>query len=304
MNEGVLAGKVVLITGAGGSIGAAVARAAAAEGAAVVVNDLGVSVDGAAGADGNVAAALAAEIGPRAVADGGSVADADAARAMVARAVSAFGRLDALINVAGVISLTKVHRISEDEWRRSIDINLNGAFLVSRAAIDQFIAQGQGGSIVHFTSTAALIGNWGFAHYASGKMGVVGLSRSIAMGLRRQGIRSNCIAPMAWSRMLALVPDDTPERAGQVDLLRQLKPEKVAPLAVGLCADSAVDVSGQIFTVRNDEIFIMSQPRPVRGIHNGDGWTPESVGSKVLPALAGSFTPLEATEGVFTWPPL
>lgn len=301
---GILSGKVVLITGAGGAIGRAVTYAAAAEGASIVVNDLGISVDGAGGADDSVAGTLARQIGPRAIADGGNVADAAAARAMVRRAVDHFGRLDAVINIAGVISLTKVHRIGEAEWRRSIDINLTGAFLVSRAAIDQFIAQGGGGAIVHFTSTAALIGNWGFAHYAAGKMGVVGLSRSIALGLRRHGIRSNCIAPMAWSRMLALVPEDTPERAGRVDQLRQLKPEKVAPLAVGLCADTAADVSGQIFAVRNDEIFIMSQPRPIRGIHNGDGWSPESVGSTVLPALSGSFTPLEATEGVFTWPPL
>lgn len=301
---GVLAGKVVLITGAGGAIGAAIARGAAAAGASVLVNDLGAPVDGAEGRDGSVAASLAAEIGPKALADDGSVADAAAARRMVARAVAQFGRLDALINVAGVISLTKVHRLEEAEWRRSIDINLTGAFLVSRAAIDQFLAQGQGGTIVHFTSTAGLIGNWGFAHYAAGKMGVVGLSRSIALGLRRHNIRSNCIAPMAWSRMLALVPEDTPERAGRVDKLRQLKPEKVAPLALGLCADSAAEVSGQIFVVRNDEIFIMSQPRPLRSLHNGNGWNVDDIGTTVLPALAGSFTPLEATEGVFTWPPL
>lgn len=154
------------------------------------------------------------------------------------------------------------------------------------------------------TSTSALIGNFGQANYMAAKMGIAALSKSIALDMERFGVRSNCIAPFAWSRMTSSLPTSTPEQIARVDKFRQMVPEKIAPLTVCLLSDDPRAPSGQLFTVRNNEIILMSQPRPLRSVHRSEGWTPESVAEHALPALASQFYPLDRSEHVFTWDPI
>jgi hypothetical protein len=122
--------------------------------------------------------------------------------------------------------------------------------------------------------------------------------------MQKFNVRSNCISPFAWSRMIGSIPTETPEEQARVDRLKQMTPAKIAPLAVCLASDEARDVNGQIFAVRNNEIFLMSQPRPVRSVHRGEGWTPQSVAAHALPALKASFFELERSGDVFSWDPI
>jgi len=135
-------------------------------------------------------------------------------------------------------------------------------------------------------------------------MGIVGLSKSIALDMARFNVRSNCISPFAWSRLIGTIPAETPEEKTRVERLKSMGAEKIAPLAVFLASDLAKEVSGQIFAVRKNEVFLMSQPRPVRSVHRSDGWTPATLAEQMLPALKPSFYPLERSGDVFTWDPL
>jgi short-subunit dehydrogenase len=154
------------------------------------------------------------------------------------------------------------------------------------------------------TSTSGLIGNLAQANYSAAKLGIVGLSKSIALDMQRFGVRSNCIAPFAWSRMISSIKVDTPEQEARVARLQQMTPAKVAPLAVYLLSDRASEVTAQIFSVRNNEIFLFSQPRPVRSVQRGDGWTPEQIADHAMPALAAGFQRLDVSADVFTWDPV
>jgi NAD(P)-dependent dehydrogenase (short-subunit alcohol dehydrogenase family) len=171
---------------------------------------------------------------------------------------------------------------------------------MSRAAANHFREQGSG-SFVHMTSTSGLIGNFGQANYSAAKLGIVALSKSIALDMQKFKVRSNCIAPFAWSRMISSIPAETPEEIARVERLKQMTPAKVAPLAVYLASDAAADVNGQIFSVRNNEIFLFSQPRPVRSVQRSEGWTPNSIAEHGMPALKGSFFDLDRSSDVFTW---
>jgi NAD(P)-dependent dehydrogenase (short-subunit alcohol dehydrogenase family) len=300
-----LEGKVVLITGAGGGIGREIALAAAKAGAAVVVNDLGVSVKGT-GHTETAAQKVAEEItaaGGRAVANADSVADPHAARAMVEFAVKEFGRIDAVVNNAGILRDNFFHKMSHDDFDAVVKVHLHGAFNTSRAAADHFREQ-QSGALVHMTSTSGLIGNYAQANYAAAKLGIAALSKSIALDLKRWNVRSNCIAPFAWSRMISSIKVDSPEQEARVAKLKQMTPAKVAPMVVYLISDLAAGVSGQIFAVRNNELFLMSQPRPVRSVHSADGWTAQRIADQVIPALKANFTPLEVSADVFSWDPV
>jgi len=155
---------------------------------------------------------------------------------------------------------------------------------------------------VHMTSTSGLIGNIGQANYSAAKMGITGLSKSIALDMSRYNVRSNCIAPFAWSRMIESIPVTTPEQAARVEKLRQMTPDKVAVVATALAA--APDVTGQIFTVRNNEIFLMGQSRPLRGMQRQEGWNISTVLDHAFPALRSDFYPLDRTQDVFTWDPV
>jgi len=298
-------GKVVVVTGSGRGIGRDMALLMAAEGAAVVVNDLGVSVDG--GESGETPAAeVVREIesrGGRAVASYDSVSDWVAAGRIVQCAMDSFGRIDAVVNNAGILRDRFFFNMSVDEWRSVIDVHLNGTFYVSRAAAPYFKSQGSG-AYVHMTSTSGLIGNYGQANYGAAKLGIASLSKQIAMDMKRYNVRSNCISPFAWSRMIGSIPTETPQEQARVEKLKKMEAGKIAPMAVYLASDSAAEVSGQIFAVRANEIFLMSQPRPIRSVHRGEGWTPQSIAEQAIPALKSSFYALETSGEVFSWDPI
>jgi NAD(P)-dependent dehydrogenase (short-subunit alcohol dehydrogenase family) len=296
--------KVAIVTGAGSGIGRAVAQAMAAAGAAVVINDVGVSLDGVGGSAtpahetlGSIEAA-----GGRAVINTDSVAAPDGARHIVDTAMRAFGRLDVVVNNAGILRDAIFHKMSVDQWLAVIGVHLNGSFFVSRAAADIFKAQ-NGGTFVHMTSTSGLIGNLGQANYSAAKLGIVGLSKSIALDMQRFNVRSNCIAPFAWGRMTGNIPATTPDQQARVEKLKFMTADKNAPLAVYLASDDADGVSGQVFATRHNEIFLMSQSRPLRSVQRSDGWTPELIRDHAMPALRGSLLPLDRSQDVFTWDP-
>jgi NAD(P)-dependent dehydrogenase (short-subunit alcohol dehydrogenase family) len=179
-------------------------------------------------------------------------------------------------------------------------VHLNGSFYVSRAAAPHFKSQ-EAGCYVHMTSTSGLIGNLGQANYSAAKLGIVGLSKSIAIDMARFNVRSNCIAPVAWTRMTASIPAKDPASTKRVEQRKQVTAEHNAPLAVFLASDAAKDVTGQVFSVRKNEIFLMSQSRPLRGVHRSEGWTPETCAEHMLPALRSWFFPLDRTADVFSW---
>jgi len=299
-------GKVVVVTGAGRGIGKEIAMLAAAEGAKVVINDLGGSAEGE-GADVSVAQQVVNEIkakGGHAIANGDSVADPAGAERIIKTAVENFGRIDCVVNNAGILRDRIFHRMSVVDWDAVLKVHLYGAFYMSKAAAPYFKDQ-EGGSFVHFTSTSGLIGNFGQANYAAAKMGIVGLSKSIALDMSRFKVRSNCVSPFAWSRLIGTIPTDTPEQKARVERIQNtMTAAKIAPLCVFLASDASKDVSGQIFTVRKDEIFLMSQPRPIRVAHKDGGWTPQSIADTMLPAFKSAFYPLDRSADVFCWDPL
>jgi len=303
-NQPLLQDKVVVVTGAGRGIGKAIAMLAAQHGAKVVVNDLGGSEDGS-GASQSPADEVADAIkaaGGEAVSSYASVTDWDAAHGIVELAVSYFGRIDAVVNNAGNLRDAIFHKMTEEDFDAVLNVHLKGTFNVSRAAATHFRAQTRG-AFVNMTSTSGLIGNFGQANYAAAKMGIVGLSKSMALDMSRFRVRSNCIAPFAWSRLIGTIPTNTEEEQARVAKIQQMTPDKIAPLAVALCSDAAQDVTGQIFGVRNNEIFLFNQPRPIRFAHNSEGWTPDSVLERVLPAFSSNYTPLERSGDVFNWDP-
>jgi NAD(P)-dependent dehydrogenase (short-subunit alcohol dehydrogenase family) len=300
-----LEGKVALVTGAGGGIGRDFALAMAAAGARVLVNDLGTSVKGE-GASSGPAQKVVDEIraaGGTAAANTDSVADWTSANRIVQAALDAFGRIDVVVNNAGILRDRFFFNMSVDEWRAVIDVHLNGSFYVSRAAAPHFKSQ-ESGAYVHMTSTSGLVGNLGQANYSAAKLGIVGLSKSIALDMERYHVRSNCIAPFAWSRMIGSIPTETPDQQARVEKLKSMETAKIAPLAVFLASDAAREVSGQVFGVRANELFLFSQNRPLRSVHREDGWTPQTVASHAMPALRAHFYPLERSQDVFSWDPL
>ncbi len=304
-NEKMLDGKVVVVTGAGRGIGRAIAMLLADRGAKVVVNDLGGGADGE-GTDRGPAAEVADEItalGGEAIASFDSVAEWDSAHAIIQAAIDRYGRIDGVVNNAGILRDSIFHKMTEQQFDVVINVHLKGSFNMSRACAAHFREQ-KSGCLVHMTSTSGLIGNLGQANYMAAKLGIVGLSKSIALDMARYNVRSNCISPFAWSRLFGKVPTETPEQQARVEKIKQMTPEKIAPLVTALFSDAAADVTGQIFAVRNNEIFLMSQSRPIRTAHTSDGWTPEAVAERVFSAFGPTMYPLDVTASVFGWDPV
>jgi NAD(P)-dependent dehydrogenase (short-subunit alcohol dehydrogenase family) len=295
-------GKVVVVTGAGAGIGREFAKAFAANGAKVVVNDVARVVDSAAykadqvveeirGAGGEAASVIE------------SVAEWDSAQRIVQAALDHFGRLDCIINNAGVTRDRFFFNMSLEEWRTVLDVHLNGSFHVARAAAPHFKRQDTG-CYVHMTSTSGLVGNFGQANYAAAKMGIVGLSKVIAMDMAKYHVRSNCIAPWAWTDMTANIPADSEVNIARIEKLKKMESSKIPPLAIFLASDAGANVTGQIFGVRANEIYLFTQPRIVRAVHRLPGWTPESIAEHAIPAMAPHFFANEPSMAVTPWDPI
>jgi NAD(P)-dependent dehydrogenase (short-subunit alcohol dehydrogenase family) len=301
----IVAGKVAVVTGAGRGIGRGIALLMAQQGARVVVCDIGASLEGA-GTDTGPAHDVVAEIkqaGGEAMASTLSISEPGNADKIVKAALDAFGRVDILVNNAGILRDRIFHRMSWSDWSDVINVHLNGSFLMSRACATPFREQNSG-SFVHMTSTSGLIGNFGQANYMAAKLGIVGLSRGIALDMARFNVRSNCVSPFAWTRMVQSIPAETEEEKVRVARASQATPEKVAPLVVYLASERADGITGQILSVRNNEIYLFNQNRPIRTLHRSDGWTPEKIAEQLKGAFGPSFTALERSGDVFSWDPV
>jgi len=299
---GLLDGKVAVITGSGRGIGRAMALEMAKAGAKVVVNDVGAAVTGE-GHDEGPAMQVVREIEAMcgqgtAAANTDSVAEWDAAQRIVQTAIDKFGQIDIVVNNAGILRDRMFHYMTPEEWDAVIKVHLYGAFYVSRAAIPHFRKQ-LSGAFVHMTSTSGLIGSVGQTNYAAAKLGIAGLSRSIAMDMQRYNVRSNCIGPHAFSRMIESIPGTPPEVLEK--RAQMTRPDQVAILATFLVSDAAKDFSGQILGARGNEVYLYNQPRPIRTMHKGEGWTPDTMAEILPAALKSSLTPLERTRDVYAW---
>ena len=301
---GLMEGKVAVVTGAGGGIGREIAIMMAGAGAKVIVADIGASLHGEGGSQSPAqqTKALIDQRGGQAEICTESVAAWGSAQKIVQAALDHYGRIDAVVNNAGILRDGIFHKMSEDDWLSVISVHLNGSFFVSRAAAEYYRKQ-ESGSFVHITSTSGVIGNVGQANYAAAKLGITALSKSIALDMQRYNVRSNCIAPFAWSRMTSSIPTTTAEQKAAVEKLQKMTPDKNAPLAVYLSSDAAKDVSGQVFGCRMNEMILFSSPRPVRIIHRAEGWTPEAIAEHAMPAFRQAFMPLDTSEDVFGWDP-
>ena len=300
-----LEGKVIVITGAGAGVGKGIAMEAARQGAKVIVNDLGVAIDGS-GASSGPAQQTVDEIrafGGIAAANTESVAEWKSAQSIISQALDLYGRIDGVVNNAGNLRDVIFHKMPEADFDAVIQGHLKGSFNMSRAAAPHFKSEASG-SFVHMTSTSGLIGNFGQANYCSAKMGIVGLSKSIALDMERFNVRSNCIAPFAFTRMVNTIPTDTPEGMARMKVNQRLEAEKIAPFTCALLTDAAKDVTGQIFGVRNNEIYLFSQPRPIRTAHSGEGWTVQTCLDVAIPMMKPSFYALDKSRDVFSWDPV
>ena len=300
-----LENKVAIVTGGGGGIGREIALALAAEGASVVVNDIGVSLTGDGGSDSPAeeTCGLITQKGGKAVISNDSVSSWKSAQLIIQKALDTFGKIDIVINNAGILRDTIFHKMDPSDWEDVINVHLNGGFYVSRAAAPYFREQSSG-AYVHMTSTSGLIGNFGQANYSAAKLGIAGLSKSISLDMSRFNVRSNCIAPFAWSRMTSSIPANTDAEKERVERLKKMTPETNAPLAVFLASGAAKDVTGQIFSARLNELFIYNQSRPIKSVHSDKGWTPQEIAERAYPAFKTSMTPNERSGDVFSWDPI
>jgi len=297
--------KVAIVTGAGRGIGREIALLMAQAGARVVVNDYGVKEDGT-GATAGPAAEVVEEIkkrGGQAAANYDSVASMSGGASIVQTALDRFGQVDIVVNNAGILRDRMIFNMTEEEWDAVIDTHLKGTFAVTRAVVPHFREQ-KWGRVINMTSTSGLVGNVGQANYAAAKLGIVGLTKVVALDMARYNVTANCISPFAWTRMIGTIPTETEAQRQRVEKLKKLSPAHIAPLAVFLASEEAKDITGQVFGVRGKEIMLFNQMRPIRSIHHADGWTPERIAEMLPGTLKQHLAPLETSGQYFNYDPL
>ena len=265
---GLLDGKVAIVTGSGGGIGREHALLFAREGAKVVVNDLGSDRHGG-GKGGEMADQVVAEIkkaGGDAVANYDSVATREGADGLVWSALNKFGKLDVVVNNAGILRDKTILNMSEQDFDLVISVHLKGTFLMTHAAARVFKVQGKGGRIVNTTSLSGLLGNFGQGNYSAAKGGIYSLTRTASMEFQRMGVTVNAIAPVALTRMtsdLQMFKGMTPEQIG---------PQYIAPVAAFLASDLAADITGTIVGVQGPKIFLYKMTETNGATREGGPW--------------------------------
>jgi NAD(P)-dependent dehydrogenase (short-subunit alcohol dehydrogenase family) len=294
---GRLDGRVAIVTGAGRGIGRSVALLLATEGASVVVNDLGVAMDGS-GQDTGPAHDVVAEIaaaGGKAVASGADIADFSAAEGLIGTALEEFGRLDVLVNVAGILRDRMVFNMTEQEWDDVIRVHLKGTFNTTRFASAHWrslrdeTAQNR---IINFTSVSGLHGAPGQPNYAAAKMGIVGLTYSAAHSLAKYGVTVNAISPGAATRMTASIPTDR-RRSGLPAVDDEWSPDNVAPVVAYLASERSGWITGRVIHSSGYEVSLYNNPEPISRIIGTGPWDADALGAQVERA----FGPLLGREG-------
>jgi NAD(P)-dependent dehydrogenase (short-subunit alcohol dehydrogenase family) len=300
-----LKGKVAVVTGAGRGIGREIALLMARAGAKVVVNDYGVKEDGtsASAAPADEVVSEIKRLGGEGAANYDSVATMAGGANIVQAALDHFGRVDIVVNNAGILRDRMIFNMTEEEWDGVINTHLKGTFAVTRAAVPHFREQ-KWGRVISMTSTSGLVGNVGQANYAAAKLGIVGFTRVVALDMARYNVTANCISPFAWTRMIGTIPTETEAQRQRVEKLKKLSPAHIAPLAVYLASEEAKEISGQVFGVRGKEIMLFNQMRPIRAIHHAEGWTPERIAEIFPGTLRHHLVPLETSGQHFNYDPL
>nr|WSW70496.1 SDR family oxidoreductase [Streptomyces sp. NBC_00995] len=291
------AGRVAVVTGAGRGLGRAHALALAAEGAKVVVNDLGVGLDGS-GSGTGPAQQVVKEIraaGGEAVAHNGDIATSEGAQSLVVAALDSFGRLDTLVNNAGFLRDRMLVNLDEDDWDAVTRVHLKGHFLPLKHAAAHWRAEARAGRtpsarVVNTSSGAGLLGSVGQGNYAAAKAGIVGLTLVAAAEMGRYGIQVNAIAPAARTRMTESAFAETMAAPGE-GAFDAMAPENVSPLVVWLGSAASAGVSGRVFETEAGRITVMEGWRPGPTADKGARWTPAEAGEAVTGLLAAAETP-------------
>jgi len=301
----VLKGKIAVVTGAARGVGREIALLFAREGAKVVVNDYGGSESGL-GTDRKPADEVVDEIrraGGDAAANYDSVATMAGGQAIVKTAVDLFGRVDIVVNNAGILRDRMIFNMSEEEWDAVVNTHLKGTFAVTRAAAPLMREQ-KSGRFINMTSTSGLIGNVGQANYAAAKLGIFGLTKVTALDMARYNVTANCISPFAWTRMIGTIPTETEAQKARVEKIKKLSPAHIAPVAAFLASDAAKDVTGQVFGVRGKEIMLFGHERPIMRVHDDNGWTVERLVEMFPGTLQHHLVPLVTSGQYFNYDPM
>jgi NAD(P)-dependent dehydrogenase (short-subunit alcohol dehydrogenase family) len=301
----VLKGKVAVVTGAARGIGKEIATLMSRLGARVVVNDYGGTEAGQGGAQ-TPADEVVSEIrkgGGEAVANYDSVASMAGGQRIVQTALDTFGRIDIVVNNAGILRDRMIFNMTEEEWDAVIDTHLKGTFAVTRAAAPHMREQ-RAGRFINMTSTSGLVGNVGQANYAAAKLGIVGLTKVTALDMARYNVTANCISPFAWTRMIGTIPTETEAQKARVEKIKKMSPAHIAPVAAFLASDLAKEVTGQVFGVRGKEIMLFGHMRPIMRVHHAEGWTVERLAEIFPGTLHHHCVPLETSGQYFNYDPL